>query len=280
MIYSVLGAALLALTFLVLMIVGRGLPLLLSPILGGLAFFFWHVIDPEERGRAGHIRLLITSGIGSAAGYLSGWLLGLSQNPLLDATGVPLTIAVAAAAYTFKAHQRTVTCVLCRNSATGHGGFDCPRCGDRVCTRPSCWHAKYARCTRCHEREIVIFPIAEKWWASRVGPRVHAGECLSCYKDPQEADLRECRQCHWPMCRRCWDHYNGICQRCEWVIPGLPQRLAPFMRKSKTAEPQRSSRPQVRPPSRSAPRPSESDHTVKMQRPPADSADPPARRRH
>jgi len=278
-IYSVLGAGLIALTYLVLMIVGRGLPLLLAPIIGGVAFFFWHVIDPEERGRTGQLRLLLTSGLGTAIGFLSGWLLELSQNPLVDAAGIPIAVAVAAAAFTFKAHQRTVTCVLCRNAATGHAGFDCPRCGDRVCTRPSCWHAKYARCTRCHDREIVIFPIQEKWWASRLGPKVTTGECLSCYKDAQETDLRECHQCHWPMCRRCWDHYNGTCQRCEWVIPGLPQRLVPFMRKTKSARestaPDRQSR---RPPPR-PPRPPESDGTVKMRRPPADSTQPPARRR-
>jgi hypothetical protein len=61
------------------------------------------------------------------------------------------------------------------------------------------------------------------------------GECLSCFREAQDTstDLRECGQCHWPMCTRCWDYYNGVCQRCDWTIPDLPPRLLPFLRRSK-----------------------------------------------
>jgi hypothetical protein len=232
-IYYFVASLLLALIFAVLMTTQWAL--LLSPVIGALAFFFWRLIDPEESGSRGHLRAVLTAAIGSAIGFGAGLLMGFTDAPLFDAAGILLAGIVASALYSWRAQSRTVTCVLCQNPASGSGGFDCPRCGDRVCTRGSCWNSRHARCTRCFEREIVILPIHEKWWAARLGKRVMTGECLSCGKEAQEpgTDLRDCGQCHWPMCRRCWDYYNGICQRCEWVIPDLPPRLAPFVRRAR-----------------------------------------------
>jgi hypothetical protein len=54
------------------------------------------------------------------------------------------------------------------------------------------------------------------------------GACASCYKEANETDLRACGRCKWPSCRRCWDHHNGQCSHCEWVLPDLPASLQPF----------------------------------------------------
>ncbi len=234
MIYYLLASLLLALIFAVLMTTQWAL--LLSPVIGALAFFFWRLIDPEEFGSRGHLRAVLTAAAGSGVGFGAGLLMGFTDAPLFDAAGILLAAAVASALYSWRAQSRTVTCVLCHNPAGNRDGFDCPRCGDRVCTRASCWNSRHARCVRCFEREIVILPIQEKWWAARLGRRVMTGECLSCGKEAQEpgTDLRDCGQCHWPMCQRCWDYYNGTCQRCEWVIPDLPPRLAPFVRRTKS----------------------------------------------
>ena len=135
---------------------------------------------------------------------------------------IPLATALASAFFSLAFSGGSKTCQLCKLPAPEQAGFSCPRCHDRVCARPTCWNAKYVRCVRCHEREIVILPTAESWWRPRLGPKVKNGQCNHCYKEAHEADLRECGQCHWPMCQRCWDYHNGICQRCKWVIPDLP----------------------------------------------------------
>lgn len=208
--------------------------LLVSPLIGALAYFYWRLLDPDAVGQRGHLRVLATAGVGTGLAFVAEWLGNWNKGPLLaDGAGVLVAAAVASAIYSLRAQSGTVPCMLCDQSAAGRQGFDCPRCGDRVCARTTCWNARYFRCTRCHEREIVIFPISEKWWVARLGRRVMKGECLSCYKEAQETDLRECGQCHWPMCRRCWDHHNGACQRCEWIMPDLPPKLVTFIRKSK-----------------------------------------------
>jgi hypothetical protein len=122
---------------------------------------------------------------------------------------------------------------LCHGAASGDSGFDCPRCPDRVCARPTCWNARYSRCRRCHELEIVILPLSDGWWRARVGARVKTGECVSCYRGAEEADLRECANCHWAMCKRCWDYFNGSCQKCDWTLPDLPDALIPFTRRAR-----------------------------------------------
>jgi hypothetical protein len=76
----------------------------------------------------------------------------------------------------------------------------------------------------------------ESWWRARLGPRVRNGSCSSCFKEANEADLRECGRCKWPMCKLCWDHHNGQCAHCEWVMPGLPPSLEPFMAAARAAD--------------------------------------------
>lgn len=227
-IHFVLGVLLVgALQF---VLTAAGAALWFAPIVGGVATLFWRLLDPEERGRHGLIRVAVTVVTGSLLGTLPALLLGVRQPPVTLLAGTTIAFATAAGIYQFSRRGRSAICVLCKRPAADTGGFDCPRCADRVCARPTCWNPRYFRCVRCHEREIVVFPIAEKWWAARVGPRVREGECTSCGKDARETDLRECGQCHWPMCRRCWDYYNGSCRKCEWVLPDVPARLRPFVR--------------------------------------------------
>jgi len=228
-IYVVLGTLLVG--FIYFALTATGLGLLLSPAVGFAAYIFFRLVDPEERGRRGYLRVLCASIVGGIAGAGLSAVLGVSQTPTWDWAGVAVVVIFASAMYSLGARGATEPCVLCKSAA--RTGFHCPRCNDWVCARPSCWNAKYSRCTRCHEREIVIFPIAERWWESRLGRRVMKGECTSCYTEAGETDLRECGQCHWPMCRRCWDYHNGVCKRCEWTIPDLPPVLAPFARKTK-----------------------------------------------
>src|SRR5262249_6904780 len=150
----------------------------------------------------------IAAGAGSALAAGLSIFLNVSHSPQWDAIGALLAIIFAAAPYSIWARGGGTACVLCKLPAQQGAGYNCPRCGDWVCTRPSCWNARYARCSRCHERGIVIFPIADKWWDRRVGPRVMKGQCTSCLAEAHEKDLRECGQCRWPMCRDCWDYYN------------------------------------------------------------------------
>jgi hypothetical protein len=255
-IYVALGTMLIAIIYFIL--IATGLALSLSPVAGVVTFLFWRLIDPEERGRTGLVRVIVTAVAGATVAVAVAWLVGVSGTPMWDATGVVLAGALAIALYSYRAQGREVACAICSLAAPRGAGFDCPRCGDRVCARPTCWNAKYYRCVRCHKREIVIFPIAEKWWAARLGRRVMTGECLSCYKEAQEADLRECGQCHWPMCKRCWDYHNGTCQRCEWTIPDLPGRLAALVKRPKR--------------SRTPARPAAAAHRVERE-PPRDADD-------
>jgi hypothetical protein len=232
-IYVALGTMLVGLVYFALTATGLGL--LFSPAVGLMAFLFFRLIDPEERGRAGFVRVLIAGGVGTAVGGFLSIFLNVSHSPQWDAVGALSAVIFASATYSIWARGNAAACVLCKLPAQSGGAYNCPRCGDWICSRPTCWNGRYARCTRCHDREIVIFPIADKWWDRRLGHRVLKGECTSCYKEAQETDLRECGQCHWPMCRRCWDYYNGACKRCEWTIPDLPAALLPFIRKGKSA---------------------------------------------
>jgi hypothetical protein len=205
-------------------------PLWLAPLAGVTAWAFWRLVDPERQARGGIMRVAGSVAIGSLLGSLPALLLGNGQTPRDIAASLVIATVTGVALQALGFRRHAAVCVLCKRPADGGAGFECPRCADRVCARPTCWNARHARCTRCYEREIVIFPIADKWWTQRLGPKVRQGECTSCGKEAREADLRECGQCHWPMCQRCWDYYNGTCRRCEWTIPDLPARLRPFVR--------------------------------------------------
>jgi hypothetical protein len=205
------------------------LGLLLAPVVALVAFTYWRVMRPDERGPEGHRAVLIVTAAGCIAGTVVTAAAGVPGATGWAWSAVPLATLLASAIFSLAFSGGAKTCQLCRQPAPERAGFVCPRCHDRVCARPSCWSAKYVRCIRCHEREIIALPQSEAWWRPRVGQRAKHGQCGHCYKESHEADLRECGQCHWPMCQRCWDYHNGICQRCRWVIPDLPAALAAYV---------------------------------------------------
>ena len=115
MIYYFVASLLLALIFAVLMTTQWAL--LLSPVIGALAFFFWRLIDPEEMGGRGHLRAVLTAAIGCALGFGAGLLMGFTDAPLFDAAGILLAAIVASALYSWRAQSRTVSvCALPESS--------------------------------------------------------------------------------------------------------------------------------------------------------------------
>jgi hypothetical protein len=206
-----------------------GLGVLFAPVLALVGFAYWRMVRPDDKGAQGHRSVVIMTAAGALAGTILAAGAGVAGADSWAWTAIPLAALVASAIFSLAFSGGAATCQLCRQPAPAKASFACPRCQDRVCARPSCWNAKYARCVRCHEREIVILPVVEAWWKPRLGPRVKHGECSHCYKEAHEADLRECGQCRWPMCQRCWDYHNGVCQRCKWVIPDLPPALAAYV---------------------------------------------------
>jgi hypothetical protein len=225
-----LGATVVAVLHAVALVLGLGL--LFAPVVALVAFIFWRIMRPDDRGQDGHRAVLIITAVGSLVGTV---VAAAAHVP--GATGwawsaIPLAVLLASAIFSLAFAGGAKTCQLCRQPAPEHASFACPRCHDRVCARPTCWSAKYLRCVRCHEREIIALPQTEAWWRPRLGARAKHGQCGHCFKEAHETDLRECGKCHWPMCQRCWDYHNGICQRCRWVIPDLPPALAAYVNAS------------------------------------------------
>jgi hypothetical protein len=212
--------------------------LLAAPVLSLLAFVYWRLVRPDERDDRGHRGVVSVAALGVFAGTAIAWLSGFGGSPWVWAS-VPLAAIVASSGFSLAFSGRAQACQLCRLPAPEGAGFTCPRCHDRVCARPSCWNARYFRCTRCHEREIIALPVQESWWLTRLGKRIPHGECSHCYKEAHEADLRECGQCRWPLCKRCWDHMNGVCSHCGWIVPDLPPALAAFMASAGASRPAR-----------------------------------------
>ena len=50
-------------------------------------------------------------------------------------------------------------------------------------------------------------------------------------------DIRECGQCHWQMCRRCWDLENCQCTKCRWMADELPEALRVLVAPGRPAPP-------------------------------------------
>ena len=270
-VYMVMGTLLVGLVYFALC--ATGFAMLCSPIVGLLGFSYFRLIDPAGRPGQTHVRMASAIGIGTVLGVGLAVALGITRTPLWDSLGAVLSVLIASAVFSLASRGSSEPCMLCKTPIRS-GGFVCPRCSDQVCARPTCWNAKHARCARCHQREVVIFPIAERWWDARVGRRVMKGECSSCYKEAHESNLRECGQCRWPMCQRCWDYHNGVCQRCEWTIPDLPPQLQPFLGSRRARKPARTGRrtaPAAAPPPVSEPRPrgddGSNDDTIAQPRP-------------
>jgi hypothetical protein len=205
--------------------VALGTGLLLAPLVALLAFAFWRIVQPEETGSTGYVRVSVMTGAGTLAGAGLAALAGLPAATGWVWAAVPLATGVAAAIYSLGFGSRQAVCQLCRTPTREGASAVCPRCQDRVCSRPGCWNAKYLRCARCHEREVVVLPMHEQWWRLQFGRKTTRGQCGHCYKEAHETDLYSCGECAAPLCRRCWDYHNGQCPRCQWLIPNLPGQL-------------------------------------------------------
>lgn len=118
-------------------------------------------------------------------------------------------------------------CALCEKRIGAELAFVCPRCELLVC-EANCWVAEHLRCRLCLQNGVPILTDGSQWWDHRLGPRSNQGTCQYCHRSATESDLRGCRRCGRPQCRDCWDHLNGSCSRCDWVISDLPESLMKF----------------------------------------------------
>jgi hypothetical protein len=81
-------------------------------------------------------------------------------------------------------------------------------------------------------------PVDDRWWDKHTGPRATFGRCQVCMSAAGEVDLRPCRRCLRPQCRRCWDEMNGQCTRCKWIIEDLPASLKPYVAAGPAPQPE------------------------------------------
>jgi len=192
--------------------------------IGSVAFGRYFSASGGER--LNRVEVLLAAGASLFAASLQAILSTASWAGWL---GVPVAAAAAWAARARFTPSQLQTCFVCQTGIKGEFVMQCPRCHQVVCGQPDCWNARFLRCRLCHDREVVILPARDQWWRQQLGERVTQGSCFSCYKEAQEADLRACGKCHWPICRRCWDYHNGQCPRCHWAMPGLPAELLAWL---------------------------------------------------
>lgn len=209
--------------------VGVALTVLWAIVAGLASLLFVRLIDAHAGDGLSELGPMLMAGTALALGGGLKWLTGAPTTGVHDALVVLLGMGAAWGLDAALATGRGRSCFVCKLPMGAEPAFACPRCHQTVCARPTCWIARHFRCRYCDEREVIVFPIDERWWKTRVGARAGAGACSSCYKEANEADLRECGQCRWPMCKRCWDYHNGACAHCGWVMPDLPPALQPFM---------------------------------------------------
>jgi hypothetical protein len=191
------------------------------------------LIDSLSAKALGDLIPMVMAGLALAFSTFLKWATGATFG-WADAAGIVVAMGVAWGCDSLVATRGARRCFICKRPVEGTS-FNCPRCHQVTCSLPSCWAARHFRCRYCDEREVIIFPIEEKWWQQRLGPRASAGSCSTCYKEAGETDLRECRQCGWTMCKRCWDYHNGQCSHCEWIVPDLPAALNAFIGRRGTA---------------------------------------------
>jgi hypothetical protein len=194
---------------------------------GALSLLFVKLVDSYSIRTLGELAPMLMGGLVIGLGAGLKWLTGITVG-WADVVGILGAMGAAWAAEAVLTTGSARRCFICKQPLES-GSFACPRCHQVICTRPTCWVGRHFRCRYCDEREVIIFPIDENWWRTRLGARASAGACSSCYKEAGEADLRECRQCGWALCKRCWDYHNGQCTHCEWTLPDLPAALRPFL---------------------------------------------------
>ncbi len=140
----------------------------------------------------------------------------------------PLLTAGGSLAWTGARRINSKRCSLCSARLGSTLAFQCPRCGLLAC-EARCWTAEFVRCRLCVQNEVPVFTPDARWWDRQLGARFEHGVCQYCHAAASERDLRACRRCGRPQCRDCWDHLNGQCTRCQWIIPDLPKALRGFL---------------------------------------------------
>jgi hypothetical protein len=149
----------------------------------------------------------------------------------------PLAGSGAAAAFLNVARMTAKRCALCERRIGSGIFFTCPRCGLLVCEQ-NCWSFDRIRCRLCLENQVPALPVDDRWWDKHTGPRATFGRCQVCMSAAGEVDLRPCRRCLRPQCRRCWDEMNGLCSRCKWIIEELPASLKTYVATGPATQPE------------------------------------------
>lgn len=225
--YLLGGIAMLGLIFFLFSLMQWILALVWAGACGGIGFFVWR--NPDGVGTRTSARgsaALMSSGACLLGALASLWT-GKGEWRLL--WGVPIALLVTLLLFFVARWGRGHLCRLCQREEME---FHCPRCSRAVCAHPHCWISHLARCADCHRREVPLLPIDDtRWWQERFVQAV-VGQCDHCHRECRDLegwnDLRECGQCRWPYCRRCWDYNNGRCPRCGWMPSGLPPTLKRF----------------------------------------------------
>jgi hypothetical protein len=226
------------LSFVVTASAGVPVTLVWSLAMAALSLLFVRLISSSVEPPS-DIAPMLMGGIIVALGAGLKWLAGSPTVGWPDSVAILISVGAAWGLDVLFAGGGNRQCFICKRPIAERAPFACPRCHQAICTLPSCWIARHFRCRSCDEREVIIFPIDEQWWRTRLGPRVSNGSCNSCYKEANEADLRACGRCRWAMCRRCWDYHNGQCTHCEWIVPDPPSALRPYLGTSEAFEPGR-----------------------------------------
>jgi hypothetical protein len=229
--HAVTGAVIVTAVNFVFVAVGVGL--LLSPVIALTAFAFWRLVEPEESGSTGYKMVALITAIGTTVATIVAVLAGFMPLSSFEWLAILAATGLSAAIFSLTFTGRAAPCRLCGAAIAAGAGFECPRCFDRICSRPSCWNGKHARCTRCLERGVVALPMQPLWWKTRFGRKAGRGQCAYCFKQAEEANLYECGHCAQALCDRCWDHQNASCSRCGWVIPNAPEKLLAAVRAGK-----------------------------------------------
>jgi hypothetical protein len=168
------------------------------------------------------------------AASLAGVALGLPRRNGSPSVWLSPLAAVASAGIWILLQARSKRrCGLCsRRIGRSAVAFDCPRCQLLVCEQ-TCWDFEHQKCTLCEQNRVPVFSPDSRWWDRQTSARARHGRCQLCMESAEVVDLRCCRRCGRPQCRSCWDYSNGQCNRCQWVIEDLPEKLQPYVTRTK-----------------------------------------------
>src|SRR5215475_1521926 len=211
--------------------------LISAVIVSILSHVLWRFSDLGSRQLAGEVIPAGAAFAGIAAGTVFR-LLQQDVTPLIG-TGLAAGAFTSVMAMWLRPRGLSETCFQ-------HGGrfttlFQCPRCRQKFCGNSDCWDARGVRCQQCRRNEVLLSnPRNESWWVKRFGNRITTGSCMRCLTVASNADVHECGQCHWQVCRRCWDLDNCQCRKCGWMPEGLPEALTILLPPTRVASHQAS----------------------------------------